>query len=158
MSSIASEATRQAWARLTPEQRAQKVAGMNANRGCRKGSRDKHLATIERLTEAANRAIDVLQSTDDPRMRCALAVELLLASLGKVRKRKRPEASGVLVRADLKSGARVYLDVRELWRAAITDAIIPTRDQSGELVSGRPGVGLPAYVLSGDVVELSNLI
>jgi hypothetical protein len=156
--SIASEATRLAWARLTPEQRAAKVAGMNANRGCRKGSRDKHLTTIERLTEAANRAIDVLQSTDDPRMRCTLAVELLLASLGKVRKRKHPEASGVLVRADLKSGARVYLDVRELWRAALTGEIIATRVQSGEPISGKPGTGLPAYVLVGDVVELANLI
>ena len=156
--SIASEAARLAWSRMTPEQRAARCAGIQTNRGGRKGSRDRHVATIERLTEAANQAIHVLQSTDDPRMRCALAVELLLTGIGKPRKSKNRERRGELVRAELRSGPRVYVDVAELWRAALTGAIIPTRHESGEPVSEKPISGIPAWVVSGDVEKVENLI
>lgn len=152
-----SEAMRRYWASRTPDERRKQTAGISGeNRGKKPTGPTRLRADSERMREAIDLAVSILQSTDDPRLRCAVAVQVLLTvhTARATAPRKRPDN---LIRVRLDSGVSVYADAVEVWRSGLTGCAVASRDDSGAPIRDSAD-SLPAWFVASAVVNVENLI
>lgn len=150
------EKMRAYWASLSPDERRQKTA--NARAVATGGGVREVTKRLNALSEAAFRAVDILQSTDDPRLRCAVAAYLLATGLGRTPAVARESRPANLVRVTLRDGTRVYADVSDLWRGGIGGAAIPSRLDSGALVSESGASGVCPWFVASQIEKVENLV
>lgn len=150
------EKMRRYWASLRPDQRRKQTAGIVGDRAVKRTGPNQSTIDLEALRDAVDLAVSILQSTDDPRLRCALASTVLLQARGSARAKVRAKPL-TLVRVRLESGATVYADAREMWRCGLRGAPVTARDDSGAPVSDSAD-SVPAWFLVEDVEIVENLI
>ena len=147
---------RRYWASLRPDQRRKQTAGIVGDRAVKRTGPNQSTIDLKSLRDAVDLAVSILQSTDDPRLRCALASTVLLQARGSTRAKVRAKPL-TLVRVRLESGATVYADAREMCRCGLRGAPVTARDDSGAPVSDSAD-SVPAWFLVENVEIVENLI
>ena len=150
------EKMRRYWASLRPDQRRKQTAGIVGDRAVKRTGPNQSTIDLESLRDAVDLAVSILQSTDDPRLRCALASTVLLQARGSTRAKVRAKPL-TLVRVRLESGATVYADAREMWSCGLRGSPVTARDDSGAPFSDSAD-SVTAWFLVENVEIVENLI